>query len=164
MEPGSGQDGSMEVVEADGGQVELVAPLFDAYRQFYQQPPDRDAARAFLAQRLARGESRVLLALLVEGGARTPVGFTQLYPSFSSIALKPAWILYDLFVAPAARRRGVGRILLERARQLAEATGASELTLQTAVGNHAAQALYESLGWRRDEQFLTYTLVLSSGG
>lgn len=151
-------EGALEIVRATAAHAEAVAPLFDAYRQFYGLPSDLAAARAFLAERLAHGESAVFLALLREGGEARPAGFTQLYPSFSSLALRPVWILYDLFVAPDARRYGVGWALLERAHAFAIETGAAELSLQTARENLPAQTLYQRLGWRRDDEFLTYVL------
>ncbi|MEP6688509.1 MAG: GNAT family N-acetyltransferase [Gemmatimonadales bacterium] len=146
------------VRQAGPGDVDLVAPLFDAYRQFYRQPPDLALARTFLAERLARAESVVFL---VERGGRV-VGFVQLYPLFTSTAERPRrlWLLNDLFVVPEARGGGVGRALLDRARQLAEDTGAAGLELATARTNTGAQRLYESLGYRVDEQFLRYELGL----
>ena len=153
-------DADLHILTADGSHLDLVAPLFDAYRQFYHQPADLGAARAYLAARLARGESVIFLALLKAGSASIPAGFTQLYPSFSSISLRPVWILYDLFVAPEARRRGVGRALLVHARAFAEGTGAGEMTLQTAHDNAPAQALYTALGWVRDDDYLTFNLPL----
>jgi ribosomal protein S18 acetylase RimI-like enzyme len=87
-------------------------------------------------------------------------GFVQLYPSFCSVAARPIWILYDLFVAPAARGHGYGRRLMQAARSLASATGAQRLVLSTADDNRTAQALYESLGYRRDTVFRHYELTL----
>ena len=87
-------------------------------------------------------------------------GFTQLYPSFSSISMSPLWILNDLYVAPEFRRLGVGAALLARARAFAEGTGATGMVLQTAITNKAAQALYESLDWKQDELYYTYELTL----
>lgn len=141
-------------------QVDPVAPLFDAYRQFYGRPPDPDGARRFLAERLGRSES-VILAV-VEGGRA--LGFTQLYPSFSSVSMRPVWILNDLFVAEEARRRGVGARLLRAARDHALRTGAVRLALSTAVTNTAAQALYEREGWRLDTAFLHYEYELPKDG
>jgi ribosomal protein S18 acetylase RimI-like enzyme len=89
------------------------------------------------------------------------VGFTQLFPSFSSVRACRMFVLNDLFVAPAARRQGVARELLVRAAEAARSLGAESLSLATARSNHGAQKLYESLGWRRDEQFLHYDLALS---
>ena len=147
----------MQVKRAVPGDLDAVAPLFDAYRQFYGQPPDLAAARAFLAERLARGESVIFVAVALE---REALGFTQLYPSFSSVSLRRLWILNDLFVGPGVRREGVGRRLLERAREWAVETEAKGLILATAVTNTAAQALYESCGWRRDEEFQHYHLLV----
>ena len=141
-----------QVVRVSAEQVELVAPLFDGYRQFYGQSPNLDGARRFLIERLGRGES-VIFAEVEDGRA---LGFTQLYPSFSSVSLKPVWILNDLFVAEDARRRGVGARLLRAARDHALRTGAARLVLSTAVTNTPAQALYEWDGWKRDTAFLHY--------
>ena len=138
--------------------VEAVAPLFDAYRQFYEQPSDPALARAFIGERLARGESVIFLA---ERDGRG-VGFVQLYPLFSSTARRPRrlWLLNDLYVAPEARQGGVGRALMRRARQLAEETGAVGLELATARTNTIGQQLYESEGYRLDDGFLRYELGL----
>jgi ribosomal protein S18 acetylase RimI-like enzyme len=148
----------MQIRQATLEDLELVAPLFDAYRQFYQQPPDLPLARAFLQARLGAGESVVYL--VEDHGAG--LGFVQLYPLFSSTAPRPGriWLLNDLYVVPAARGRGVGRRLMDRARQLAEETGARAIELATARSNATAQALYESLGYHRDEQFFHYSLEL----
>ena len=146
------------VREAGAADADLVAPLFDAYRQFYEQPADLALARSFIAARLEAGESVVFLA---ERDGR-PVGFVQLYPLFSSTAARPRrlWLLNDLYVAPEARGSGVARALMLRARRLAEETDAVGLELATAQTNVAAQRLYESLGWRRDEKFPRYELAL----
>jgi GNAT superfamily N-acetyltransferase len=132
-----------------------VIPLFDEYREFYEAGSDHAAARAFLTERTERDESVIFLAY---ARPHEPVGFTQLYPSFSSVSLKRLWILNDLFVRSDIRRGGVGRALLERARQHAVETGAKGLILSTAVTNKPAQALYESCGWLRDEEFFQYHL------
>ena len=144
--------------EATLADVSLLAPLFDAYRQFYERPTDLELSRAFLADRLERGESVVFLA--EEDGMG--LGFVQLYPLFSSTAPHPRrlWLLNDLFVAPDARGRGIGRELMNRARQLAEDTGACGLELATGRTNLNAQALYESVGYHRDDDFLRYELTL----
>jgi ribosomal protein S18 acetylase RimI-like enzyme len=143
----------MHATPADVGEA---APLFDAYRQFYHKPPDLEAARRFLFARLSKGESVLFLA---RHDGRL-VGFVQLYPVFSSVALMRQWILNDLYVVPEARKLGVGRALTERARELAEATRANCLTLETAAENLPAQRLYESLGWKQEQEFFRYYLPL----
>jgi len=146
----------MLVRRAGLGDVDELAPLFDGYRQFYGQRSDLAAARAFLAERLRRDEAVIFVAIAEDA----MLGFTQLYPSFSSVSVKRLWILNDLFVSPAARRVGVGRRLLERAREWAVETDAKGLTLTTALTNSAARSLYESCGWRRDDEFAHYQLLV----
>ena len=107
-------------------------------------------------ERLKNRESVIFLA--VEGDEA--LGFTQLYPTFSSTTLRPMWILNDLFVAPLRRKSGVARALMMRARQFGMEHQAVELMLETATDNLNAQRLYESLGWKRDTGFYTYHLHL----
>ena len=137
--------------------LELLAPLFDAYRQFYQQAPDLALAREFLRERLERDESVIFLALGAKGSA---AGFTQLYPCFSSASARRIFILNDLFVVAAARRRGVGHLLLAAAAEFGRSQGAVRLTLSTAHTNTPAQSLYEAQGWQRDDVFRSYHLPL----
>lgn len=141
---------------ASAADLDALVPLFDAYRVFYAQPSDPVRARDFLAARFSNGESVVLVA---ERGA-SAVGFTQLYPIFSSVRTARTWLLNDLFVAATARRQGVGAALLKAAAEHAHALGAASLSLSTALDNAPAQALYESLGWQRDRQFCEYALTL----
>lgn len=139
--------------------LHAVAPLFDAYRQFYGQPGDVAASTQFLRERGALGQSVVLLA---RDASRKAVGFCQNYPSFSSVSMAPIWVLNDLFVSEAARRCGVARALLTAAANAARRAGVIRLTLCTQQENHRAQALYESLGWLRDSEFFTYHLRFPS--
>lgn len=134
-----------------------LVPLFDGYRRFYGKPADEHGAREFLTARLRLNESLILLARDAHGAA---LGFTQLYPLFSSVRMVRTWLLNDLFVAEHARRQGVAKTLLETATTHARNLGAASLSLSTAHDNLPAQALYESLGWRRDLQFREYGLVL----
>ena len=135
------------VREAGLEDVDRLAPLFDGYRQFYRQHADLEGARRFLAERLGAGESRVFVAETADGW---PLGFVQLFPSFSSVSMKRLWILNDLFVAPDARRSGVARVLMDRAREFAVETGAKGLILETESHNAPAKRLYEDLGWALD--------------
>ena len=145
------------VRRASANDLDLIVPLFDAYRQFYGQTQNLALAREFLSERLQRNQSVIFVALRPDG---TAVGFTQLYPSFSSAAVKPIFVLNDLFVHSAARRSGTGHRLLNAAADFGRGAGAVRLTLSTALTNQAAQSLYEAAGWRRDEVFCSYNLAL----
>ncbi len=131
-----------------------MAVLFDAYRIFYRQPADLDLAREYLRERMERGESVIFVH---ESGDGSLQGFVQLYPTFCSVSAMPILVLYDLFVAESARRAGLGRALMEAAQDYGREQGVARLDLSTAVDNFAGQALYESLGWERDEEFYSYS-------
>jgi ribosomal protein S18 acetylase RimI-like enzyme len=148
---------SIQVRQATVHDLDTLLPLFDGYRQFYGKPSDLAGARAFLGARFAHHQSVILLA---HDGAGAGLGFTQLYPLFSSVRMVRTYLLNDLFVAPSARRRGVAAALLHEATAHARALGAASLSLSTALDNAPAQALYESLGWQRDREFCEYTLTL----
>ncbi len=135
-----------------------VAQLFDAYRQFYEQLPDIALAKAFIAARLNNKESVIFVAENSEGKL---IGFCQIYPSFCSVAATKIGVLYDLFVDSTARKTGAGRALMLAAHEYAANNGMARLDLSTAKNNLAAQALYESLGWERDEIFYTYNKNLT---
>jgi ribosomal protein S18 acetylase RimI-like enzyme len=151
---------TIKALRADTAQLDAVAQLFDAYRGFYEQPSNLAQSRAFIAERMAAEESAIFLAQDEHGEA---LGFVQLYPTFSSIDAHRTWLLSDLFTTPAARGRGVGRLLMNTARAFALETGAKGLVLETATDNFTAQGLYESLGYVRDTGYYTYMLDLRQG-
>ncbi|OYU43890.1 MAG: GNAT family N-acetyltransferase [Burkholderiales bacterium PBB4] len=142
--------------KADVQDVDALAPLFDAYRQFYEQAADPALAVQFIHARLSTGQSTILLATTADGRA---VGFCQLYPSFCSVIAQAIGVLYDLFVAPEARQGGTGRALMQAAEYYAKTVGWARLDLTTAKTNTQAQALYESQGWVRDDIFYAYNKV-----
>jgi ribosomal protein S18 acetylase RimI-like enzyme len=137
-------------------------PLFEGYRAFYKCAPNPNAAREFLTHRIERGESTVFIA--IDEAKQTGAGFVQLYPVFSSLQMKPAWILNDLFVDPAYRGRHLSRRLMDAARVFAAETNAAYLTLETARDNGTARSLYESLGYTPEERFVQYVLDIGAPG
>ena len=148
---------SIEVRQATIADIDLLSPLFDGYRQFYGRPGDVALARAFLHERFQHNQSVIFMALQ---GSRAALGFTQLYPSFSSVSAARTFILNDLFVVAEARRRQVGAMLLEAATNFGRRAGAVSLSLSTAMDNDSAQALYASKGWVRETRFCEYMLGL----
>ena len=132
-----------------------LAALFDAYRQFYAQMPDITLAKTFIAERINRQESVTLVA---ENESQQLIGFCQIYPSFCSVAAAKIGVLYDLFVDASTRKSGAGRALMLAAHEYAAKNGMARLDLTTAKNNVEAQSLYESLGWLRDDLFYTYNL------
>jgi ribosomal protein S18 acetylase RimI-like enzyme len=145
----------MQIIRAGLEQLEQLTPLVDAYRQFYKQPSDIAAVGAYLQERLTNNECVVFMAF--EGDEA--LGFTMLYHHWTTVALGHVWLLNDLFTKPEARRKGVGEALLEKAAEFAKADGAKRIWLRTAVDNFTAQALYEKVSYKRDEQFYRYDFI-----
>lgn len=149
---------SVSTFRATEENLDGLAVLFDAYRVFYRQPSDLDAAWHFIEERLTSEDSVIFLAWLAETDEL--VGFTQLYPTYSSVRMRRVWTLNDLFVAEPARGHGVARALMEAARVFAVSTGAVSLELATERDNTTAQALYDSLDYDREANYLHFSLTL----
>jgi GNAT superfamily N-acetyltransferase len=132
---------SLEIKKATTEDVSLVAPLFDAYRVFYQQHTNVAAAVEFLQDRLNKNESVIFIAFVNE----IAVGFCQLYPIFSSVALQRAWLLNDLYVDATERGQGIASALLQKAKEWGIETRSGWLLLQTGASNKTAQAVYEKM-------------------
>ncbi len=144
---------TFKIRKANIKDVEKVAPLFDAYRQFYEQAPNLEFAKKFINTRLNNNESIIFIA---EDEAGIVLGFCQIYPSFCSVIGAPIYVLYDLFVSPNARNLGLGKMLLEKAYEHAQENNIARLDLTTAKTNLTAQSLYESSGWVRDDIFYAF--------
>lgn len=148
----------MEVVRAKSEHITEVANLFDQYRMFYKQESNLNEAIDFITERINNKDSVIFLVKEEE----QYMGFTQLYPSFSSVSMKKLWILNDLYVTESARQKGVAQLLLNAAKKFAIESKAKALDLQTAIDNKSAQALYEKNGYQVDKEFLSYSLNLEN--
>jgi ribosomal protein S18 acetylase RimI-like enzyme len=146
----------MEVFQANFEHLEEVSKLFDQYRVFYKSSSNLEAAKKFLQERFQKDDSMIFV-VRSEGHL---VGFTQLYPSFSSVSMKRVWILNDLFVEESSRNQGVEKSLISAAENFAQETGAVRIILSTQVSNITAQSLYESLGYIKNQDFYQYALQL----
>lgn len=142
----------MMIIRADKKNIEMVIPLFNAYRMFYGQASDQAGARDFLIERLTREQSVIFIAMIGDQAA----GFAQLYPTFTSIGMRNTYILNDLYVDPFYRRQGVGEALMKAAFELCEQEHAASISLQTAMNNHAAKSLYKRMGMLSEKVFVNY--------
>ncbi|PET45815.1 GNAT family N-acetyltransferase [Bacillus sp. AFS001701] len=148
----------MEVVRAKSEHITEVANLFNQYRMFYKQESNLNGAIDFITERINNKDSVIFLVK----EENQSMGFTQLYPSFSSVSMKKLWILNDLYVTETARQKGVAQLLLNAAKKFAIESKAKALDLQTAIDNKSAQALYEKNGYQVDKEFLSYSLNLEN--
>ncbi|MBH5320349.1 GNAT family N-acetyltransferase [Paenibacillus sp. GSMTC-2017] len=135
-----------------------LASLFDLYRVFYGQPSNAEGAKQFLFERFDHAESIIYIARC--SSTNQAIGFTQLYPTFSSISMKRSWVLNDLYVVEEYRKHGVAKKLLEEVKGFAILTGAKGIALSTAPDNKKAQSLYEQLGYVKDDEYYQYFLTL----
>lgn len=150
----------MQIIKIDKTQGALVYDLFNKYRVFYKQLPDIEVAKKFIQERLDNNESVIFVAL---DDTSRPLGFTQLYPKYSSMRVTKNWILNDLYVEQDFRESGIGTALLETAINFARQNGAKFVELSTAVDNYTAQNLYEKTGFVRQEpeiDFYTYRILV----
>lgn len=129
--------------------IESLSVLFDKYRIFYKQLSDVENARTFLKKRMKRKESVIFVAEERD----ELIGFTQLFPIFSSVSMKRTWLLNDLYVNEKSRGIGAATKLLDAAKDFGAETKSKWLILQTAADNFAAQKLYEKNGWVKETDF-----------
>ncbi|URN93782.1 MAG: GNAT family N-acetyltransferase [Candidatus Pristimantibacillus lignocellulolyticus] len=134
--------------------LEKLSELFDLYRIFYDQNSDISGAKHFLCERIKRNES--IIFIVEETENKEFIGFTQLYPSFSSISMQRSWILNDLFVKIERRGNGIAKLLLDKAYRYAKETSSKGLSLSTSISNDRAQKIYEEFGFIKDEEFYHY--------
>ncbi len=135
--------------------------LYIAYRVFYGEPPAEAAAEQFIRERISSNAGRYFLAWDEHGERTSPVGFMHLMPSTNTLAMRPIWLLEDLYIEPAARRQGIASCLLREAEAFARRTGAERITLSTAHNNEIAQSIYRRAGYEREEHFWYFHRVLT---
>jgi len=144
------------IKEATVEDSEKIGEVFDLYRQFYKKDPDKIISIEYIKQRLTNKESTIFF---VEED-NICIGIVQLYVTFDSLELSKKIILYDLFVRPEYRKKGIGAMLMDASKDFAENNGISGIELSTAISNGTAQRLYESLGYERDNEFYNYYLSI----
>jgi GNAT superfamily N-acetyltransferase len=133
----------IQIRQAKESDLEQLARLFDLYRIFYRKQSDLNAAKIFLKERLHKNESVIFVAAEND----SLIGFTQLYPQFSSTRMMRTWLLNDLYVLSEYRGRGISKQLIDAAKQLAKQTDAAGLLLETEKTNAVGNQLYPSAGF-----------------
>jgi ribosomal protein S18 acetylase RimI-like enzyme len=149
----------MEIRRLHKNESDLVTELFNNYRIFYKQPSDTILAKTFIKARLENNESVIFVAFK----DNNPIGFTQLYPKYSSMRATKNWLLNDLYVHPDHRKKGIGKSLIEAVFLFTKGDDAKFVEISTAIDNFAAQSLYEGLGFIKqlpDNQFYNYKIEL----
>lgn len=146
----------MEIKRISISDHHLVVDLFDKYRIFYKQLPDKELAEKFVRERLENNESVIFVALRLQNNETLSAGFTQLYPKYSSVGATKNWVLNDLYVDLSFRRQGIGKKLIRAAMEFARENNAKYVQLETAKDNYSTQKLYESLGFKKQEPDINF--------
>lgn len=154
------RDETFHIEAATVQDVPELARLHSAYRSFYGEPPDELRVLAFISERVARGADQYFLARRSDSGVCAALGFVHLMPSTNTLAMRPIWLLEDLFVDPARRGNRIATRLLERAERFARNSGAERLTVSTAHDNLVAQRIYKRLGYVKEEHFWYFHRLL----
>ena len=149
----------MQIRKAKENDLDILLPLFHAYRNFYKKPFLDKQASDFLKDNLGQKRSTIFIAESDEG---KPVGFIQMYWHLSSLSMAPVLYLSDLYVEEASRKQGIARKLMQQAQAYGIDSGAVRAELHTAHTNVNAQKLYESLGYEWDQAYRGYSLSLPS--
>lgn len=138
----------MKIIQANEQHLDQVVDLFDGYRVWYRKDSNKELGKQFLLERMQNKES-IIYACETENGSL--VGFTQLYPIFSSTRMKRMWLLNDLFVHPDFRGKGISKMLINRAKDLAKSTNACGVLLETETTNDIGNRLYPSAGFELEK-------------
>ena len=135
----------MTIRQATIDDIKGLARLFAEYRVFYGQDFELDKCINFLTERLKNNDSVIFIAIDNDNF----LGFTQLYPSFTSIGMQGIWILNDLFVIDKYSKHGVAQTLIDHVLTFSKETNRKKVILSTAYSNEKAQQLYGKLGFDR---------------
>jgi GNAT superfamily N-acetyltransferase len=129
-----------------------IVPLFDSYREYFNQPKNPVEVEKFLFDKFERLESVIFLA----EHQNEIIGFAQLYPIFSSLSLKRVWLLNDFFVSEAYRKNGVGKKLFAQVKDYTYLTKSKGIELSVEHSNSKAWEFWERQGFKLDEEFRYY--------
>lgn len=138
----------MKIIQVKIAHLDEVVDLFDAYRVWYRKESNKEMAKEFLGERIQNEESIIYACTNEEDKL---VGFTQLYPIFSSVRMKRMWLLNDLFVDPNYRGQGISKMLINQAKDLCKKTNACGVLLETETTNHIGNNLYPATGFELEE-------------
>lgn len=148
----------MEIIKATSNDLPLIMPLFDGYRQFYEQPSDLEASSRYITDRLDKSESVIFLVYENLNGKKEGIGFAQLYATFSSVTLKKFWVLHDLYVKDNFRKQGIAKILINKCKEMAHENAPLGIVIESRISNQSAQHLFDAVGFVKEGEHYFYYL------
>jgi len=146
----------IKIIKAKKENIKDVSVLFNLYRQFYKYKSSPKKSLKYINDRISKKESTIFVCYY----DKEATGFVQLYETFDSLNLNKKLVLYDLYVKKNFRKKGIGRVLMDKARVYAIKNNFKIIELSTAITNKKAQSLYETLEYKRDKEYYNYYLEL----
>jgi GNAT superfamily N-acetyltransferase len=129
-----------------------IVPIFDSYREYFNQQKDPVLVERFLFEKFEHRESVIFIAQQQD----KVIGFAQLYPLFSSLSLQRVWLLNDFFIAEEFRGGGVGTQLFASVKEFTLLTKSKGIELSVEHTNKKAWTFWEKQGFKQDEEFRYY--------
>ena len=114
----------MKIFKAEQWNIDLLSPLFEAYRLANGMTENPQRVYTFLSNRIRFNESMFFIAL---DDSQQAVGFVQLYPRLSSLQLQRYWQLTDIFVSASSNQAEITASLIAKAKEFVRYTQATRL-------------------------------------
>ncbi|WP_373525905.1 GNAT family N-acetyltransferase [Nostoc sp.] len=139
----------IEIVEADlslPAHADAMVQLMDKYALDPMGGGKglSDYVKANLRAELVKRKAAHVILAFVDA---EPAGLVVCLEGFSTFACKPLLNIHDVFVAVLYRGRGLSKLLLQKAEEIAFDLGCCKLTLEVLEGNHVAQSAYKACGF-----------------
>jgi GNAT superfamily N-acetyltransferase len=144
----------MHIVKCTETHLESLVDIFEEYRQFCGFDRSQNETKAFLKKLILNEESTIFIA--IDSEKDSVMGFVNLYPCYSSLALRRLWILNDLGVSSSYRVKGVSKALIQKVQEFAKETNAIRIELKTKLKNTTARSLYKAMNFTVDEDNVYY--------
>lgn len=147
----------MKIIKCNEHYLDKLVTLFEEYRLFGGFEPSPKSTKTFLKRLIVNKESVIFIA--IDSTTDNVMGFVNLYPSYSSLALQRLWILNDLGVSSDFRGKGVSKALILQVQQFAKETNAIRIELKTECTNTTALNLYKSMNFTIDKDNVYYRVT-----
>lgn len=149
----------LTIRRAERADADALLALIVALAEFEKlPPPDADAQARLIADGFGE-HPRYEAYLAFQESTNTPIGYAFIFETYSTFLARPTLYLEDLFVLPDHRRKGVGVALLQFLTTLARERACGRMEWTCLKWNTNAQAVYEKLGARSQDEWLMYRLT-----
>ncbi|STO92564.1 triosephosphate isomerase [Haemophilus pittmaniae] len=144
----------MKIFKAEQWNIDLLSPLFEAYRLANGMTENPQRVYTFLSNRIRFNESMFFIAL---DDSQQAVGFVQLYPRLSSLQLQRYWQLTDIFVSASSNQAEITAALIAKAKEFVRYTQATRLVAEV---SQPQREILESEGFKLNPRKSLFEMAL----